>query len=225
MTAEEIISQLRALSRPEQLAGMARYGINTETALAVRIPELRAIAKKAGRDHAVALDLWASGIHEARILAALVDVPEQVGEAQMEDWVAGFNSWDLCDQVCSNLFDRTAFAWEKTVAWSNREEEFVKRAGFTLMACLAVHDKKAPDDAFLALLPVIERESTDPRNYVKKAVNWALRGIGKRNRRLHGPALKLARDLAASADRTARWIGRDAARELDSEKIVGRLRE
>ena len=224
MNVTDIVARLQDLSRPDQLAGMARYGINTQNALAVRIPELRKIAKENGPDHALTLELWATGIHEARILAAMIDEPEKATAAQLEEWVAGFNSWDLCDPVCSNFFDKTGVAWEKAREWSGRNEEFVKRAGFTLMACLAVHDKEAADDAFLALLPIIERESTDGRNFVKKAVNWALRGIGKRNRNLHGAALTVAQALGEADTGTARWIGREATRELTNEKTLSRIK-
>jgi 3-methyladenine DNA glycosylase AlkD len=146
-----------------------------------------------------------------------------VTEVQMERWAGAFDSWDLCDQVCANLFDRTPFAHAKALAWSERSEEFVKRAGFALMAALAVHDRRADDDAFRAFLPAIEREATDGRNFVRKAVNWALRQIGKRNRRLHREAVRVARRLAASEDRAARWVGRDAVRELESERTRPRL--
>jgi 3-methyladenine DNA glycosylase AlkD len=220
---EDILATLRSLARPDQLSGMARFGINTETALGVRIPELRAIAKKTGRRHRLALALWDTGIHDARILAGMVAEPDVLTEAEMEAWVGGFNSWDLCDQVCSNLFDKSPRAWDKAVEWSGREEEFVRRAGFTLMACLAVHDKKAGDAAFLALLPVIEGGAEDPRNYVRKAVNWALRGIGKRNRALNGAAVVVAEGLRASGSRSARWVGSDAFRELTSDKVLARL--
>ncbi|MBL6929356.1 MAG: DNA alkylation repair protein [Rhodospirillales bacterium] len=224
MNATDIVARLQELSRPDQLEGMARYGINTQNALAVRIPELRKIARENGRDHDVALELWATGIHEARILAAMIDEPHKVTNAQLEEWVADFNSWDLCDQVCSNLFDKTGFAWDKARQWSGRDEQFVKRAGFTLMACLAVHDKQAGDDAFLEMLPIIENQCTDGRNYVKKAVNWALRGIGKRNRNLNGAAQTLAQTLCEKDDKAARWIGRDALKELSNEKTLSRLK-
>ena len=220
---DDILATLRQLARPDQLAGMARFGINTETALGVRIPELRAIARKTGRRHHLALALWDTGIHDARILAGMVAEPGVFTEAEMEAWVGGFNSWDLCDQVCSNLFDKTPRAWAKAVEWSGREEEFVRRAGFTLMACLAVHDKKAEDAAFLALLAVIEGGAEDPRNYVKKAVNWALRNIGKRNRPLNAAAVAVAGRLGASDSRPARWVASDALRELTSEKVQARL--
>jgi 3-methyladenine DNA glycosylase AlkD len=213
-TAASVLRTLRAQADPANAAGMARYGINARHTLGVSIPVLRALAGSLGRDHALASALWDSGVHEARILAALVAEPARVTEAQMEAWVRSFDSWDVCDQVCSNCFDRTPFAYAKAVAWTRRPEEFVKRAGFVLMACLAVHDKQQADRTFLGFLPAIERESGDERNFVKKAVNWALRQIGKRSPSLRGPALELARELAASDDRTARWIGKDAAREL-----------
>ncbi len=223
MEIDHILAKLRSLARPDQLAGMARYGINTENALGVRIPELRAIAKKAGRCHGLALELWATGIHDARILAGMVAEPERLGEAGMEAWVADFDSWDLCDQVCSNLFDKSPMSWRKAVEWADREEEFVRRAGFTLMACLAVHDKQAGDEAFLALLPVIERGAGDGRNYVKKAVNWALRGIGKRNRALNAAAITTAERLRQTDSRPARWVAADALRELTSDKVQARI--
>ena len=223
MDLNEVLDRLRALARPDQLAGMARFGINTETALGVRIPELRRIARKIGRDHDLALGLWESGIHDARILAAMVDDPDRVSAKQMEEWVGAFNSWDLCDQVCGNLFDRTTLAWDKAVEWSRREEEFAKRAGFTVMARLAVRDKEAPDRAFLAFLPLIEGSAGDGRNYVKKGVNWALRQIGKRNRTLNAAAIALAKELSRHETPAARWIGRDALRELAGEKVQARL--
>ena len=220
---DHILATLRFLARPDQLAGMARYGINTETALGVRVPELRAIARETGRRHDLALALWETGIHDARILAGMVAEPGLLGESEMEAWVGGFNSWDLCDQVCNNLFAKSPRAWEKAVAWSGRREEFVRRAGFTLMACLAVHDKKAGDAAFLALLPMIEAGAEDPRNYVKKAVNWALRNIGKRNRSLNAAAIAVAEGLKGSGSGPARWVGSDGVRELTSEKVQTRL--
>lgn len=223
MTVDEVLEKLHAAARPENLAGMARYGIRTDNALGINIPILRALARKTGTDHSLALELWASGIHDARILAGMVDDPRLVDSGQMEAWVADFDSWDLCDQVCSNLFDRTAFAWDKARAWSARPEEFVKRAGFTLMACLAVHDKTAADADFLALLPLVACEAGDSRNFVKKAVNWALRGIGKRNTALHGPAVALASELCERSEPPARWIGRDAIRELTGDKVRARL--
>ena len=202
---------------------MARFGINPENTYGVSIPNLRKIARETGEDHALAQQLWASGIHEARILASFIDKPETVTEAQMESWVKDFDSWDVCDQCCSNLFDKTKFAHRKAAEWSKREEEFVKRAGFTLMAALAVHDKKAADEDFLKFLPIIKRESTDGRNFVKKAVNWALRQIGKRNHNLNQMALKTAEEIQQVNSKSARWIAADAIRELTSEAVQKKL--
>ena len=223
MTAAELMAQLRSQANPAHVAGMARFGINAHHTLGISIPEVRRLARLTGHDHALAAELWASGIHEARILAALVDQARWVTEAQMEHWVVDFDSWDVCDQVCSNLFDRTPFAWDKAVAWSSRPEEFVKRAGFVLMAALAVHDKAAPDARFEALLPIIAREAGDARNFVKKAVNWALRGIGKRNRYLNAQAIAAAQAIQLSDSKTARWVAADAQRELTSAAVQARL--
>lgn len=203
---------------------MARFGINPDRALGVRIPDLRRLAKEVGTDHRLALALWRSEVHEARIIASMIDDPTKVTEGQMESWVADFDSWDLCDQCCGNLFDRTSLAYRKAVEWSGRDGEFVKRAGFALIAWAAVHDKEADDRVFLELLPLIEQEAEDDRNFVKKAVNWSLRQIGKRNRRLHRAASAVARRLAKRNDsRAARWIGTDALRELESEGVRSRL--
>lgn len=203
---------------------MARFGINPDRALGVRIPELRRLAREIGTDHRLALALWRSEIHEARILASMIEDPARVTERQVESWVADFDSWDLCDQCCGNLFDHLPFAYDKAMEWSGRDEEFVKRAAFAVMAWAAVHDKAADDRVFLDFLPVIEREAADDRNFVKKAVNWSLRQVGKRNRRLHRAALASARRLARRSDsRAARWIGTDALRELKSEGVLSRL--
>ncbi|MBL7200139.1 MAG: DNA alkylation repair protein [Anaerolineae bacterium] len=222
-SVDQVIEQLQALSRPDQLEGMARYGMTVEKRLGVSIPHLRKLAKGIGVDHGLALALWETGIAEARIVAAMVDVPEEVTEAQMEDWVAGLDSWDVCDQLCMNLFDKTPLAWRKVREWSEREEEFVKRAAYALLACLAWHDKGATDEQFTALIPLIVREATDGRNYVKKAVSWALRHIGKRNARLNEIALEAARQLQGMDDKTARWIGTDAVRDLTSDATRKRL--
>ncbi len=209
----EIIAHLRTLANPANVAGMARYGINSSDALGVSMPVLRQMARQHKRNHALALELWQSGIHEARIMAALVDDPKQVTARQMENWVRDFASWDVCDQVCSNLFDKTPFAHAKILAWTQSPDEYVKRAGFVLIAALAVHDKAAPDALFLGLLPVIEREAHDDRNFVRKAVNWALRQIGKRNGRLAPAAIATAHRILAQDTKPARWIARDALRE------------
>jgi 3-methyladenine DNA glycosylase AlkD len=203
---------------------MARYGIDTSRALGVSMPEIRSVARSVGRNHALAQQLWATEIHEARILASLVDEPERVTVSQMDRWARGFMSWDVCDQVCSNLFWRTPYGHAKATAWSSREREFVKRAAFSLMASLAVHDKTAEDTAFEAFLPSIVEASTDERSSVKKAVNWALRQIGKRNRRLNVRAIETAEDIGSIDSRAARWIAADAVRELRSDAVQARLR-
>ena len=223
MECEEILERLKSLANPEAVAGMARYGINPQNTLGVSIPVLRKMAREIGRNHGLAQELWSTGVHEARILASMVDDPRLVTEEQMEAWAADFDSWDVCDQCCGNLFDKTEFAYRKAVEWAARDEEFVKRAGFALMAWLAFHDKRAPDEAFLEFLPVIKRESVDGRNYVKKAVNWALRHIGKRNAALNIMAIETARENPGGRLKPGRWIASDALRELTSEKVQERL--
>jgi 3-methyladenine DNA glycosylase AlkD len=222
-STEEVLEQLKARAKPDQLAGMARFGLTGQKRLGVAVPEMRKIAKEIGRDQVLSLALWRTGITDAMILASMVGVPSEVSEAQMEDWVVDFHSWDVCDQVCMNLFEKTPFAWNKTVEWSSREEEFVKRAAFALVACLAWHDKGVPDEAFIELLPLIEAAATDSRDMVKKAVSWALRNIGKRNPRLNQVAMQTARTLRASDSRPARWIGSDAIRDLTSEATARRF--
>jgi 3-methyladenine DNA glycosylase AlkD len=223
MSYEEILGKLKSMSDPKAVAGMARFGINPENTLGVSIPKLRALAKAAGKDHALALRLWESGIHEARILASMVDDPMQATEGQIEVWVGQFDSWDVCDQVCMNLIEKLPFAYRKAFEWSEHGEEFVKRAGFVMMARLAVSDKKADDDVFRRLFPIIKREAGDGRNYVKKAVNWALRQIGKRNAQLNKEAIWLARELQAMEDKAAKWVAADALRELTGEPVQARL--
>jgi len=224
-SADQIIRKLKSLASPKNVEGMARFGICPDSTLGIPIPVLRGIAREAGKDHQLAQELWASGIHEARILACFVDKPELVTESQMESWVKDFDSWDVCDLCCANLFDRTKFAHQKAAEWSGREEEFVKRAGFTLMAALAVHDKKASDADFLKFLPIIKRESTDERNFVKKSVNWALRQIGKRNANLNKMAIKTAEEIQKIDSKSARWIAADALRELTGEAVQKKLKE
>jgi len=223
VTTREIIAELRSHANPANVAGMARYGISAKNTLGVSVPILRSMAKRIGRDHTLARELWASGIHEARSLSGLIDDPANVTEAQLERWAKDFDSWDICDGVCSNLFDRTPFAVAKAVEWSARKEEYVKRAGFVLMAALAVHDKEEPNSRFQGFLKLIEREATDERNFVKKAVNWALRQIGKRNVRLNAAALETARRIQRIDSRAARWIAADAIRELESPAVRKRL--
>jgi 3-methyladenine DNA glycosylase AlkD len=219
-----LIKKLKSLSNPEAVAGMARFGINPKNTYGVSIPVLRKMAKDIGPNHLLAQRLWNSRIHEARVLAGMIDLPEEVTEKQMERWVRDFDSWDVCDQVCSNLFDRTKFAHQKALDWSERREEFVKRAGFVLMAALSVHDKDAGDKEFLKFLPIIKREARDERNFVKKAVNWALRQIGKRNLRLNRTAIKTAKEIQGIDSKAAGWIASDAIRELTSEAVQMRLR-
>jgi 3-methyladenine DNA glycosylase AlkD len=221
--AQEVIDHLTASANPDNVEGMARYGINPRNTLGVPMPVLRGLARQIKRNHALAMELWESGIHEARILAGLIADPKQVDEQLMESWAHDFDSWDVCDQVVSNLFDKTAYAYSKAVEWSSREPEFVKRAGFVLMAALAVHDKKAPDSAFEPFFPLIQREASDERNFVKKAVNWALRGLGKRNRALNVRAIETARQIALLDSKAARWVAADALRELRGEKVQARL--
>ena len=206
------------MANPANDAGMARFGINPKGILGVSMPVLRKMGRQHRRNHPLALELWQSGIHEARILAALVDDPAQVTARQMEAWVCDFDSWDICDGVCCNLFDKTPFARVKIQTWTRRRAEYVKRAGFVLMAALAVHDKKAPDDLFLEFLPLIEREAPAERNFVRKAVNWALRQIGKRNARLCRAAIASARRIHAQDTKAARWIATDALRELGAKR-------
>jgi 3-methyladenine DNA glycosylase AlkD len=231
-----LLDELRGMRSERNRAGMARYGINVANAFGVSIPELRKVAKRVGTDHALALALWATGNHEARLLACFVDDPAAVTPAQLEAWAADFDSWDVCDQATTSLFDLTAHAWTKAAAWAKRDEEWVKRGGFALMAGLAVHDEEATDARFAKLFPLIERGAFDARNFVRKAVNWALRNIGKRNLALHAAAVACAERLRAKAEqqaggarggdpgvRAARWVAADALRELTSAKQLARL--
>ena len=220
----EIVKKLKSLSNPEAVAGMARFGINPENTYGVSIPNLRRMAKEIGKEHTLARQLWSSGIHEARILAGMINEPEMVTEKQMEEWVRDFDSWDVCDQVCMNLFEDTPFAYKKAIAWSKRKDEFIKRAGFVMMARLVVSDKKADDKQFEQFLPIIKRESADNRNFVKKAVNWALRQIGKRNLRLNKKAIEIAKEIQKIDSKSARWVAADALKELTSETVQKRLK-
>ena len=223
--ADAVIRQLKALESPKDREGMTRFGIRTDRALGISIYTLRDIAKALGTDHELALALWATGIHEARHLACQIDDPARVTPAQMDAWAADFDSWDLCDQCCSNLFDQTPFAYEKAFQYVDDEREFVRRTGFVLMACLAVHDKKAGDEAFEQFFPAILAGAADDRNFVRKAVNWALRQIGKRNLELNRRAVEVAREVQAQGTRSARWIAADALRELESPRVRQRLEE
>ncbi len=221
--AASIISRLEQLASPEDAAGMARFGINGAQVLGISVKTLRAMAREIGRNHALAQDLWASGIHEARILATIIDEPKRVDLAQLERWVADIDSWDLCDQCCTNLFVRTPFAREQALVWSEQEAEFVKRAGFVLMVQVAGKDRRAPAELLHTYLARAEREASDERNFVKKAVSWAIREIGQRSPALNEAAIAVARRLQAAESRAARWVGNDALRELTSEKIAQRV--
>jgi 3-methyladenine DNA glycosylase AlkD len=232
----DILAELRSLGSARDRAGMARYGIRVENAFGASVQKLRKVARRLGTDHDLALALWATGNHEARLLACFIDDPARVTEEQAEAWARDFDSWDLCDQATTSLFDRTGHAWLKAVEWSGRDEEWVKRAGFALIAGLAVHDRAAGDRAFQRLLPHIERAASDGRNFVKKAVSWALRNIGKRNRTLNAAAIACAERIRAAAHgraggdrggdpgaRSARWVAADALRELSSTRVRARL--
>ena len=219
---DSIIASLNAMANPINKLGMSRFGINTATALGISIPEIRKLAKSYRNNHELALELWASNIHEARLLACFIDNPSKVTEQQMENWVRDFNSWDICDQVCV-LFAKTAFAFNKALEWVKRETEFERRAGFVLMAALAVHDKKMKDDFFLEFFPLIEKYAFDERNFVKKAINWGLRQIGKRNLTLNKKSIELIFKLKNQPTKSARWIASDALRELQSDKIQLKL--
>jgi 3-methyladenine DNA glycosylase AlkD len=224
VSATDVLNRLRCKARPEQLEGMARFGMTTKRRLGVSVPDMRKLAKEIGRDHRLALDLWRIGVAEARILAGMIDDPAELTEEQMEEWVQDIDSWDVCDQVCMNLFEKSPSVWKKVIDWSEREEEFVKRTAFSLIACLAWHDKKAGDERFIELLPLVVRGATDERNFVKKAVNWALRGIGKRNLNLNRAAIDTAEQIRRLDSRAARWIASDAIRELESEAVQNRVK-
>lgn len=222
MTYRQIITRLKRMANPRNVAGMARFGINAKGTLGISVNDLRALAKEIGKDHEIAQRLWTSGIHEARILAALVDEPDRITRRQLDRWVNDFDSWDICDQV-SGLFEQTPLGREKIPMWAKSDREFVKRSAFAMIAGIAVHDKTAPDSQFERYLRLINRAASDERNFVKKAVNWALRGIGKRNRSLNRRATAVAKEIKALDSRAARWIAADALRELTSVHVRRRL--
>ena len=223
-TCGRVLKELRALGEQRNVDGMARFGIRAKIVYGVAKPRMDALARRIGTDHKLALELWASRVHDARILAGMIDLPLQVSVEQMETWVRDFDNWDVCDGTCCHLFVFAAPAWKKAVAWSRRDEEFIKRAGFALMAYLAYRDKQAANAQFRSLLPIIEREARDERNFVKKAVNWALRNIGKRNLQLNAAAIRTAERIRKLNSRSARWIAADALRELKSAAVRARLR-
>ncbi len=218
-SAERAIIELKKRGNRRNAEGMSRFGSAAKNKLGVSIPGIRGIAKGIGKSHETAISLWSSGIHEARILASMVDDPKKVTAAQMDRWAGDFDSWDLCDQCCSNLFDKTQFAYGKAVQWSRDDREYVKRAGYVMMACLAVHDKLSPSRRFSDFMPLIVDGSGDERNFVKKAVNWALRQIGKRNPSLNRVAIRTAERISRMESGSARWIASDALRELRSHRF------
>ena len=220
---KEVLETLHSLAKPEKLEGMASFGITGDKRLGISMPELRKLGRSIGKDHEMALRLWATGIQEAMILAALLDDPLKVTEEQADSWVMDIHSWDVCDQLCMNLFDRTGFADKKIWEWSERGEEFVRRAAFAMIACIAWHDKKAPDAEMIKYFTVIKKGASDDRNYVKKAVSWALRNIGKRNLNLNQESIRLARKIKEEDLKAARWIASDVIRELESEAVKKRL--
>jgi 3-methyladenine DNA glycosylase AlkD len=231
MNCKQVIDKLKSLADPGYLAGMSRYGVDTERAraLGVSAPRMRKLAEEIGKDHKLALELWKTGIHEARIVATLIEDVKKVTNSQINKWVHQADNWGVCDCCCGVVLDKTMLektplAWSKAIEWAEHKEEYVRRAGFVLMAALAIHDKKAPAKKFLPFFRIIKRHADDERNFVKKAVNWALRQIGKRNIALNKKAVAVAREIQKMDSRTARWIAADALRELTNKKVRARLR-
>lgn len=221
--ADEVLARLRKMAKPSIRAGMARFAIPSDNALGIAVGDLRKLAKQLGKSHSLAQGLWDTGVYEARVLATFVDDPAEVTPAQMDRWRADFDNWAICDTACFALFDRAAARWAKVKAWAKLRDEFGKRASFALLASLTVHDKEADDGLFLDGLALVEQAATDDRNFVKKAVNWALRSIGKRNARLHAAAVAVSQRLKDSDNATARWVGSDALRELQGQSVSRRL--
>ncbi len=223
-SVQQAMKKLKAKAKLENVEGMAKFGMTADKRLGVSVPDMRTLAKEIGKDHKLALELWKTGIPEAKIVAGMIGESERLTEKQMESWVKGFDSWDVCDQVCMNLFEKSPMVMKKIYDWSEREEEFVKRTAYALIACLAWHDKEAKDEKFIKLFPVIKRGATDDRNFVKKAVNWALRNIGKKNPNLNKAAIKTAKEIQKIDAKPARWIASNAIRELESEAVQKRLK-
>jgi len=219
----DIVASLKRLGTQRNRKGMARYAIPSDKAFGVSVSTIQQLAKRQGRNHELALALWDTGWYEARMMCAFLDEPERVTPAQMERWCRDFENWAICDTLCFQLFDRTPHAFGKVKEWSGRRDEFEKRAAFALLASLAAHNKAASDDEFLRCLPLIEEGATDERNFVKKGVSWALRGVGRRSPQLHAAAVKLAQRLAASSNAAARWVGKDALRDLTRPLVVKKL--
>jgi len=222
---QEILKRLKSLYDRQAVEGMARFGITPEKSYGISIPILRNIAREIGRDHKLAQKLWELNIRETRILACMIDDPDMVSEKQMEKWVRDFDYWEICDQCCQNLFEKTKFAYQKSIEWSLRDEEFVRRAGFVLMALISLRDREAENERFEEYLNIIKKKSIDNRNYVKKAVSWALRQIGKRNLYLNARAIETAREIKKLGAKSGKWIAQDAIRELTSKAVRQRLRK
>lgn len=219
MNTQTIIKKLKSLSNPKNVEGMARFGISPDKAFGIRKPDLRKLAREIPPNHMLALKLWETGYLEARIIASLIDIPEEVTKNQINEWANDFDSWDVCDQCCINLFHRLPFADEMIFQWSSSDKEYVKRAAFSLIAVIAVHDRISDDKRFIKFFPLIKKASTDPRNFVKKAVNWSLRQIGKRNMNLNKEAIKFAKEILKTDNTTAKWIAADALKELKSKNV------
>ena len=221
---DSVVARLKRLGTKKQRDAMSRYAIPSENAFGVSVGKIRDMGKQLGRNHDLAQALWDTGWYEARMLAAFVDDPAQVTPAQMDRWCRDFDSWAIVDTICFHLFDKTPYAFAKAKAWANRRNEFEKRAAFALLASLGVHDKTASDESFAKCLPLIERAATDERNFVKKGVSWALRVIGRRSNDLNRSAVALSKRLCESEEPAARWVGRDALKELTSPAVVRRLK-
>lgn len=221
---DSIVATLRRMGSRRNREGMARYAIPSERAFGASMARIQALARRLGKRHALAGALWRTGWHEARLLAVYVEEPERVTPVQMDRWCRDFDSWAICDTVCFQLFDRTPHAFRKVRQWAPRREEFVRRAAFALLASLALHDRETADAAFVRCLALVDRAASDERNFVRKGVSWALRGVGRRSRGLHRDAVAIARRLAASEDGTRRWIGKDALADLTRPAVVRRLR-
>ena len=223
MDCNAVMKKLKSMSNPEKVKSMEWYGNKSkDIKYGVWTPDLRKLSKEIGRNHVLALELWKTGVHDAKVLATMTASPQQLTEDQMENWVKNIDSWGLCDHACGNLFDKTPFAYRKAAEWTSREREYEKRAGFALIAYLAVHDKTAADSRFIRFLGIIKKESHDERNFVKKAVNWALREIGKRNHSLNKAAIQTAKEIRQSGK--GKWIAADAIRELQSDAVQRRLK-
>ncbi len=224
MQYKEIITLIRSEYNPKNIQGMARFGIQVSNAYGVPMPFIRRLGKSIGTDHSLALKLWDSGIHEARIIASIIDDPMLVSEPQMDRWAKDFNSWDICDQTCMNLFRHTKFAYKKVFQWAKSDKEFIKRAAYSLIATIASGDKEAGNEKLAKFFPLIKKGALDGRNFVKKSVNWALRQIGKRNMYLNKAAIRVSEEILSEDSKSARWIAKDALRELKSKPVINRLR-